>query len=125
MVQDVTDIEINPDRNNWLAGTLYMYLSDDDKMDLKPEIYPGDADNKKLKYNSSDDSIASVDENGVVTAYKDGKVKITIEAESGDVKLEFNILIFDKSVTTKFGDVDGDGETGPLDLAKLRKYLAS
>ena len=75
-------------------------------------------------YTSSDESIATVDDSGVVTAYKDGKVKITIKALEGDAKFEFNIMVFDNSVSTKVGDIDGDGEVGSLDLIKLRKHLA-
>lgn len=49
---------------------------------LKAHIYPEDADNT-LTWKSSDESIATVDENGKVTFLKDGEVMITAETLNG------------------------------------------
>ncbi len=50
---------------------------------LKASVSPADANNKKLKWSSSDKSIASVDANGKVTAKKVGKVTIKASAQDG------------------------------------------
>lgn len=122
--QEITDISINPDRNHYLGATLYIYMNESNTMDLKPKIYPEDATDKEVEYEISDPSIATVDETGKVTAKKAGKVTITIKAKNNDVKSEFNILIFDKTIDTKLGDFDGDGIVDILDVVKLRKHLA-
>ena len=49
---------------------------------IKATVNPSNADNKKLTWNSSDSSIASVDKNGVVTAKKSGTVKITAKTHN-------------------------------------------
>ncbi len=53
--------------------TLYV----DSTIDLKATIVPNTAINKKVKWSSSDNKIATVDSNGKVTAKKSGKVTIT------------------------------------------------
>ena len=93
-------------------------------LDLNVRVYPEDAANKEVVYTSSDESIATVDVNGRVTAKKAGKVTITMKAKNYDVQETINILIVGNDVTTKIGDVDGDGIVDILDLVKLRRHVA-
>ncbi|KAF0994284.1 VWA domain-containing protein [Geobacillus sp. TFV-3] len=46
-------------------------------------IFPSDATNRTLAWTSSDPNVASVDQNGVVTALKPGTVTITVRAADG------------------------------------------
>lgn len=58
---------------------------------MKPEgtikltavIDPVDADNKKVSWSSSDNAVASVDQNGNVTALTEGLSTITVTTEDG------------------------------------------
>ncbi len=50
---------------------------------LKATITPANTTNKKLKWTSSDKKIATVDQNGVVTAHKKGSVVITAQTVNG------------------------------------------
>lgn len=122
--QGITSLSLNPDRNNMLGSTLYIYMSESNYMDLNVKIYPEDATDREVEYTSSDESIATVDNKGRITAKKSGKVAITYKAKNYDVKNTINVLIFDKSVSTKIGDVDGDGIVDILDLVKLRRHVA-
>ncbi|MFC0297016.1 VWA domain-containing protein [Geobacillus jurassicus] len=46
-------------------------------------IFPSDATNQTLAWTSSDPNVASVDQNGTVTAHKPGRVTITVRAADG------------------------------------------
>ena len=52
-------------------------------LQLTATVAPADADVKNVKWGSSDPKIATVDENGLVTAVKAGPVKITATAMDG------------------------------------------
>ena len=54
-----------------------------EKLDLKATIFPDNAENTKVKWQSSDDAIASVDQNGQVTAKKMGVTSISAITEDG------------------------------------------
>lgn len=122
--QGITSLGLNTSSNNVLGQTLYIYMAESPYMDLDVKVYPEDATDRELEYLSSDESIATVDESGRVTAKKSGKVAITYKAKNYDVERTINVLIFDKSVSTKLGDVDGDGIVDILDLVKLRRHVA-
>lgn len=51
---------------------------------LSATVYPENTtDNKLLRWESKDDSIATVDENGLVTAHKGGKTVVVVMTENG------------------------------------------
>ncbi|WP_461614873.1 Ig-like domain-containing protein [Clostridium sp. Marseille-QA1073] len=52
---------------------------------LTATVLPEDTANKKVIWSSSDESIAKVDENGNVTAIKEGQVTITAKVENTDL----------------------------------------
>lgn len=66
------------------AESAFLYIGD--KKQLTATILPADATNQKVVWSSSDDTIASVDQEGLVTALKVGKVQITATAEEGALK---------------------------------------
>lgn len=97
----VQDVQINATEADVEEGKTY-------KIDIKK--IPIDAtDNVVLKFISSDESIAKVDSNGVVTAVKPGTVTITVIADSmipiiQDKTLEsYTVLVLDNS-TSMSGD---------------------
>lgn len=57
--------------------TLELYTNGEDSKSLDAKIIPEDATEVKLAYVSSDDGVATVDENGLVTAVADGECTIT------------------------------------------------
>ena len=54
---------------------------------------PSNVDNKKVTYSSSDKTVASVDEKGVVTAHKKGKAVITATSDDGGKKATCNVEV--------------------------------
>ena len=81
----LSDIKINGETNGNVG----------DVLDLKYVQYPKGMD-EKLSFKSSDESLASVDNNGVITLKSMGICEITITSESGFVK-KFKVGTFDLS----------------------------
>lgn len=87
---EVKEIEIITIVNEMEKGdTKYLFTS----------ITPDNATNKEVVWKSSDESIATVDSNGKVTAIKPGKVNITVQTSNGKTDtVEVNVI--EKSVNT-------------------------
>lgn len=75
-------------------------LENGQKLQLKPVYGPKDATQIALVYTSSDPSIASVNNRGVVTAKVPGTVKITVSAAVGTAKAVCTLVVFEKPATT-------------------------
>ncbi len=65
-----------------------------DTMQLTAEITPEDADYTDITWSSSDESIATVDKNGVVTGVAKGTATITATAEHDGVSKTFDVHVF-------------------------------
>ncbi len=72
VTQPVTGIKLNSDYQQLWVGAKYAII---------PYVEPVDAENKNVTYMSSDSSVATVDENGVVTAVKGGSCIIEVKTE--------------------------------------------
>ena len=73
-VVNVTGITLSPTTKTMYAGESSM---------LTPTITPDNATNKSVTWTSSDPTIASVDENGIVKAIKKGTATITAKTDDG------------------------------------------
>ena len=74
VLQPVTSISL--DRSS-------ISLDSADNYQFSAYIYPSTASNKNVVWESSDPSVATVDDNGMVTALKKGTAKITVKAMDG------------------------------------------
>ena len=74
VLQPVTSISL--DRSS-------ISLDSADNYQLSAYIYPSTASNKNVVWESSDPSVATIDDNGMVTALKKGTTKITVKATDG------------------------------------------
>lgn len=72
ITQPVTGFSLNSNYQEMWVGSKYAII---------PYVLPIDAENKKVTYQSSDATIASVDENGIVTANKGGSCVIIATTE--------------------------------------------
>lgn len=60
---------------------------------LKAEVFPKKAANKKLRYRSSKPSVAAVTKKGKLTAKKRGEATITVQAVSGNKKAQVKVSV--------------------------------
>ncbi len=82
-------------------------------LQLVAEIFPEDAENKTLKWSSSDEQIATVDNNGLVTAVGTGKATITVESQDGSGKSASCVITVTKISDNNFSDDNpSDGTSG-------------
>lgn len=74
-------------------------------------------------YSSSDSTVASVTEEGLVTALSPGTATICVTSSSG-VKESYMITVQDNEPAAITGDIDGDGYVTPVDYAVLSAHVA-
>ena len=75
------------------TSKLTLDMTTNPTLKLYAEVYPGNA-SQSVKWTSSNAKIASVDENGLVTCLKTGKVSITATAQDGSgKKASFSLTI--------------------------------
>ena len=60
---------------------------------IKPIITPADATMKDVTYTSSDEEVAAVDKDGVVTGLKEGSAVITVKTMDGGLTAKFNVTV--------------------------------
>lgn len=60
---------------------------------LKADVWPTDADNKSVIWNSYNEDIAKVSSDGVVTAVKAGKTKVYATTQANNLKAECEITV--------------------------------
>ena len=77
-------------------------LSDGESKTLKATIKPDNATNKTVSWSSSNNAVATVDNNGKVTAIKEGATTITAKAGDKETTCSINV----KKVTVPNGAVD-------------------
>ena len=92
-------------------------LQEGQTFQLNPIIYPEDANNKKVNYESSNKTIASIDENGVITAMKEGEciIKAVTEEENLEKSVELKVIkkienleiVFDESLKIQGNEISG------------------
>ena len=73
--------------------TLELVTNGENTKNLDAKIVPGDATGVKLAYESSDEAVATVDENGMVTAVADGECVITayVVADTDDTAVDAEV----------------------------------
>ena len=81
----VTGIKVSPD-------TLTL-TKKDETAQLTAEVTPSYADNKRVTWQSSDEKVATVDENGKVTAVGNGTVTITATSVSGSYTATVSVTV--------------------------------
>ncbi|WP_049945025.1 starch-binding protein [Butyrivibrio sp. AC2005] len=90
---DVTGVKLNKSKKTLKKGKTYT---------LKATLKPKKATNQDVKWSSSNKKVATVDENGVVTAVGAGEATITVKTKEGGYKATCNITVKkDKKVKTK------------------------
>lgn len=102
-----------------------------DTYDIKVKFTPEDAENTKMTWKSDDESIATVDENGKVTAVKSGDTVIIGKLADGSLstELRFKVTVSQTEIVIWIRDANDreDPDYGKdlkdLDIAAGEKYI--
>lgn len=99
-------------------------LEKDKSETLTATVKPDNATDKTVTWSSSDKDIATVDENGKVTAVADGTATITCKAnDSSGKQATCAVTVTSGNNQSKKGDVNGDGQVTGTDLVALTNII--
>lgn len=79
-----------------------------DTLSLKAAIEPANATNQNVSWSSSDKNIATVDENGTVTAVAAGSADITVKTADGGKEASCTVTVKEKASGSE-GEGSGSG----------------
>lgn len=74
---------------------------------LTASVIPSNADNKNVSWASSNESIATVSNTGIVTALGVGNATITATTADGGFKATFNLTVIEAIVGFNYNNIDG------------------
>ena len=118
-------------------------LQEGESYNLKATIYPEDATNKNITFNSENNDIATVDQSGKITAIKEGTTRITVTSQDSQntrdnqsnpvqksvevkviKKLTEDELKFDESLTTQ-GNIISGFDHKNMTVENIKKYITT
>ncbi len=99
---DAQSIEIILPDNARINNDGHYEIKKDSKMNLSAEIKPDNTTYKNIEWQVSDESIAFIDENGILTAKSTGVVSVAAIAESG-VADEIEIEVYSETAAATAG----------------------
>ena len=107
-----------------------IFLNVGDTEDISADVTPANADNKDLDYASSDETVATVDEDGKITATGCGEATITVTAKDGSGKTDTVKVIvysidanYDKYTLCVGEQANLTIDIEPSDKLTLKSYL--
>lgn len=98
----VSDLSLNVEDTTMLV---------EDELQLEAIVCPEDATDKTVNWSSSDEEVATISSEGVVTAHKVGKVTVTASTNNGDYKAMANIEIVESPIYTSSAEFSEIGST--------------
>lgn len=117
-VQNQIEIEVYSKVTGISIDQSEIYMQIGDTFQINAYVEPDDANNKNIIYSSNDTDIATIDQNGFITAKKEGKVQITIMSEENkNIQKQLKLTVirimedseihFDSSLEVNSSEISG------------------
>ncbi|MDQ0231198.1 immunoglobulin-like domain-containing protein [Metabacillus malikii] len=85
-----------------------------EKLKLSVNISPIDVSNKGMVWTSSNEDVVTVDDNGTITALKEGEATISVASTSGNAVAFTDVMVKRKTTDEEEPPVPGEGEEPPV-----------
>ena len=95
-VKAEVDIEVYSPVTGLTVDKEDIMLGDGESTNIMATVYPEDANNKKVKYSSSNSEIVSIDQTGKMQAIKQGEAVITVETEENKIQKQIKVTVLKK-----------------------------
>lgn len=117
-VQNQIDIQVYSKVTGVSIDQKEIYMQIDDTFQIHATVEPEDANNKEITFTSTENQVATIDKNGIITANQEGKTSImvaskeepTIQQECKVIvvrKMEDSEIHFDSSLTINSLEISG------------------
>ena len=114
-VVPATGISVSPDESTLFVG---------DTVELTATVTPAGATDKSVSWESDDDTVATVDENGVVTAIGVGETYITVTANGGTDVQDIALITVQQFSYSKATNINGgDRIIFTYESETINKYM--
>ncbi len=110
LVIPVTGLTLSPTR---------ISLVKDTTATIEASVKPSNATNQKILWESHNESIATVDENGTITAIKQGSTTITATTEDGNKKSDVRVTVTNNQVLVDKIELDRETDTVTTDSENI------
>ena len=92
---------------------------------LRATVLPEDAADKTVRWTSSDESVATIDDAGVITALHPGQTTITAASEAGGVSTTYTLLVQEVATCSYCGGTGHTASACPSKAAAEQTQAAS
>ena len=91
----------------------------------RPSVLPEDAADKTVRWTSSDESVATIDDAGVITALTPGQTTITAASEAGGVSTTYTLLVQEVATCSYCGGAGHTASACPSKAATEQAQAAA
>lgn len=95
VVEKVEYIKVDIPKSNYDGYNAFIFLFENNELQVTATAYEETANNRELKWSSSNTDVATVTQNGLIKGLKAGRSIIKIDSVDGGASRQFNVIVYD------------------------------
>lgn len=95
VVEKVEYIKVDIPKSNYDGYNAFIFLFENNELQVTATAYEETANNRELRWSSSNTDVATVTQNGLITGLKAGRSIIKIDSVDGGASKQFNVIVYD------------------------------